>query len=93
MKFPEVSELDIEALLKLSLSLRSEAPLIQSYYHYYNASVVPSHQINSNFDTKCQNWLDWYGTQFCDMENFKKSAQISLVEGKYSMNKRYICIN
>jgi UDP-glucose:glycoprotein glucosyltransferase len=87
MKFPEVSELDIEALLKLSLSLRSEAPLIQSYYHYYNASVVPSHQINSNFDTKCQNWLDWYGTQFCDMENFKKSAQISLVEGKYSMNK------
>jgi len=87
MKFPEVSELDIEPLLKLSLSLRSEAPLIQSYYHYYNASVIPSHQVNSNFDVKCQNWLDWYGTQFCDMENFKNKAQISLVDGKYSMSK------
>jgi len=87
MKLPEVSELDIEPLLKLSLSLRSEAPLIQSYYHYYNASVIPSHQANSNFDIKCQNWLDWYGTQFCDMEKFKKEAQISLVDEKYTMSK------
>jgi len=85
MNLPEVTELKIESLLKLSLSLRSEAPLIQSHYHYYNASVIPSHKVNSNFDNSCQNWLDWYGSQFCDLEKFKKEAQISLVDGKYTM--------
>ncbi|ORX41875.1 hypothetical protein BCR36DRAFT_587674 [Piromyces finnis] len=87
MNLPEVSELEIESLLKLSLSLRSEAPLIQSHYHYYNASVIPSHKANSKFDNTCQNWLDWYGSQICEMESFKKIAQISLVDGKYTMNK------
>jgi len=88
MNLPEVTELKIESLLKLSLSLRSEAPLIQSHYHYYNASVIPSHKVNSNFDNSCQNWLDWYGSQFCDLEKFKKEAQISLVDGKYTMKDR-----
>jgi len=87
MKLPEISELNIEPLMKLSLSIRSEAPLIQSYYHYYNASVIPSHQTNTNFDANCQNWFDWYGVQYCDFEKFKQEAKISKVDGKYKMEK------
>ncbi|CAG8633054.1 10485_t:CDS:10, partial [Funneliformis mosseae] len=69
------------SLLEFALSLHTTAPAIQAYYHYYDANVLPSRQeFNNNFDPECDVWVDWYGHQACNIEDFKK-----LKSGKYDI--------
>ncbi|RIA98379.1 Glycosyltransferase Family 24 protein [Glomus cerebriforme] len=61
------------SILEFSLSLHTTAPAIQAYYHYYNATVVPSKQeFDDNFNPECDVWVDWYGHQACNVEDFEK---------------------
>jgi hypothetical protein len=39
---------------------------------------VPSkHEFDINFNPECDVWVDWYGHQACNVENFKKLTGIS----------------
>ncbi|CAG8443499.1 5466_t:CDS:10 [Acaulospora colombiana] len=59
-------------LLEFSLSLHTTAPAIHAYYHYYNATVIPSkNESNQKFNPDCEVWIDWYGKQACDVEEFQ----------------------
>jgi UDP-glucose:glycoprotein glucosyltransferase len=71
------------SILEFALSLHTTAPAIQAYYHYYNATVVPSKQeFDNNFNPECDVWVDWYGHQACNVEDFKKLSGISETENK-----------
>ncbi|CAG8465507.1 9724_t:CDS:10 [Cetraspora pellucida] len=71
------------SFLEFALSLHTTAPAIQAYYHYYNATVVPStkdyieNHEHLNFDPDCDVWVDWYGNQACSIEEFKKLTGIT----------------
>ncbi|CAG8454088.1 447_t:CDS:10, partial [Racocetra fulgida] len=79
------------SFLEFALSLHTTAPAIQAYYHYYNATVVPStkdyietHE-HLKFDPDCDVWVDWYGNQACSVEEFKKLTGI-IDNSKFNSN-------
>ncbi|CAI2171010.1 14159_t:CDS:10 [Funneliformis geosporum] len=73
------------SILEFALSLHTTAPVIQSYYHYYDANVVPSRQeFNNNFNPECDVWVDWYGHQACSIEDFKNLSGFGK-SGKYDI--------
>ncbi|TPX30824.1 hypothetical protein SmJEL517_g05698 [Synchytrium microbalum] len=59
-------------LLKLSLSLHEFAPAIEAHFQYYESTVVQ--QASTKWKSDCRNWVDWYGTQYCDVESFSAVA-------------------
>ncbi|KAJ3281857.1 UDP-glucose:glycoprotein glucosyltransferase 2 [Borealophlyctis nickersoniae] len=53
-------------LLKLALSVHSNAPRVQAYYQFYEESVVPTFESRGGeFNPDCESWVDWYGIQAC----------------------------
>ncbi|RIB10779.1 Glycosyltransferase Family 24 protein [Gigaspora rosea] len=71
------------SFLEFALYLHTTAPAVQAYYHYYNATVVPStkdyieNHENLKFDPECDVWVDWYGNQACSIEEFKRITGIT----------------
>ncbi|KAJ3081694.1 hypothetical protein HK102_002197, partial [Quaeritorhiza haematococci] len=68
-----------DSLLKLSISLHNHAPAVQAHYQFYTDTVA--HQFEDRvekgevkkFDSECDVWVDWYGTQFCSWTGFHES--------------------
>ncbi|KNC97316.1 uncharacterized protein SPPG_07245 [Spizellomyces punctatus DAOM BR117] len=67
------------SLLKLSLATRSSAPRIQAQYRFYTENVLPAFgSPSAKFNQKCDVWLDWYGTQSCDVSEVEKLVSASV---------------
>ncbi|CAG8437569.1 1716_t:CDS:10 [Acaulospora morrowiae] len=61
-----------KSLVEFALSLHTTAPAIHAYYHYYNATVMPSRSdSNQTFNSDCEVWIDWYDHQACSVEEFQ----------------------
>ncbi|CAG8465787.1 2505_t:CDS:10 [Scutellospora calospora] len=79
------------SLFEFALSLHTKAPAIQAYYHYYNATVVPStkdyieNHEHMKFDSDCDVWVNWYSKQACSIEEFKKLTGIN-DDNKFNMD-------
>ncbi|KAJ3050111.1 hypothetical protein HK097_008916, partial [Rhizophlyctis rosea] len=57
-------------LLKLALSLHSNAPLVQAHYQYYRETIIPQHtKKGKTFNQDCDTWVDWYGVQACNLQD------------------------
>lgn len=59
------------SFLNYELALQLSAPKIESYYHYYNYSVVPE-MINKSFIQECANWVLFNGQQYCNIHEFSR---------------------
>ncbi|KAJ3023155.1 hypothetical protein HKX48_004096 [Thoreauomyces humboldtii] len=67
--------------LKLALATHSNAPRVQSHYQLYATDIVPKFTsvkgktTGSSFNTSCESWVDWYGSQICAPEELLKSVE------------------
>ncbi|RHZ80246.1 hypothetical protein Glove_138g61 [Diversispora epigaea] len=68
-----------KSLFEFGLSLHTTAPTIQSYYHYYNSTIIPTRKFsNDEFNPECNVWADWYGNQACNVETLTKFIDTKL---------------
>ncbi|CAG8531718.1 10008_t:CDS:10 [Diversispora eburnea] len=73
-----------KSLFEFGLSLHTKAPTIQSYYHYYNSTIIPTKKLsNEEFNSECNVWVDWYGNQACNVESLTKFIDTKLDILKY----------
>ncbi|KAG0221762.1 UDP-glucose:glycoprotein glucosyltransferase 2, partial [Actinomortierella wolfii] len=56
--------------LKMSLAVHSASAGVQAHYHLYNSTILPARSKESGFDPTCSVWIDWYGRQLCDLQEF-----------------------
>lgn len=60
-------------LYRMALSLHTDAPAVQAYYHLYETTVVPTFkQGKKEFKADCPFWVDWRNEQHCSFESFKR---------------------
>ncbi|RHZ48667.1 hypothetical protein Glove_543g33 [Diversispora epigaea] len=68
-----------KSLFEFGLSLHTTAPTIQSYYHYYNSTIIPTrNSSNEEFNPDCDVWVDWYGNQACNVESLTRFIDTKL---------------
>ncbi|RHZ48670.1 hypothetical protein Glove_543g38 [Diversispora epigaea] len=68
-----------KSLFEFGLSLHKTAPTIQSYYHYYNSTIIPTRNSSSEeFNPDRDVWVDWYGNQACNAESLTKFIDTKL---------------
>lgn len=66
---------DLIDITKLALALRSTAPKVEAYYHYYSNVVVPrmNSSVKSSFDDHCESWVEFDGQQYCSSQKLQKA--------------------
>jgi len=48
---------------QFAISIHSAAPRIEAHYQFYNTSVLPS--IQENTEAGCESWVHFNGRQYC----------------------------
>ncbi|KAG2188930.1 hypothetical protein INT44_004072 [Umbelopsis vinacea] len=68
---------DLMDITKLALSMRSTAPKVEAYHHYYSNVVVPrmNNTADIAFDEKCESWVEFNGQQYCAAQKLQKAIK------------------
>ncbi|KAG0222421.1 hypothetical protein BGW42_006609 [Actinomortierella wolfii] len=69
----------------MSLAVHSASAGVQAHYHLYSSTILPARSKESGFDPTCSVWIDWYGRQLCDLQEFM--AIVSAGLDKYRGSK------
>lgn len=68
---------DLMDITKLALAMRSTAPKVEAYHHYYSNVVVPRMNNTAKFDEQCESWVEFDGQQFCGAKKLQKAISSS----------------
>ncbi|KAH8556358.1 UDP-glucose:glycoprotein glucosyltransferase-domain-containing protein [Umbelopsis sp. PMI_123] len=70
---------DLIDITKLALAMRSTAPKVEAYHHYYSNVVVPRMNTTTKmpFDENCDSWVEFDGQQFCSPDKLQKAITAS----------------
>jgi UDP-glucose:glycoprotein glucosyltransferase len=70
---------DLMDITKLALAMRSTAPKVEAYHHYYSNVVVPrmNNTAKIAFDEQCESWVEYDGQQFCGAQKLQKAISSS----------------
>ncbi len=72
------SSLDITSV-KSSVAMHVSAPKLEAYYQYYRTAVNVT-MAGKGVGQICEDWVEWRGKGFCDVESLRADLELTLSE-------------
>lgn len=66
-----------------SVSLHVASPKVAAYHQYYTTAVNGT-RAGSGIGMICDEWVEWRGKGFCDVDELKRDLESGLEEGRHA---------